>query len=90
MGTPLGEGHVGRRLAVLVHGGLVLSHQRGKVPALPAPVQVEPVENQGTLIILTPERFTASNPDHLTLAGQVQELLGDAGLLKPVTERLSR
>ncbi|RKH15249.1 hypothetical protein D7X74_18755 [Corallococcus sp. CA047B] len=69
---------------------MYLSHQRGQVPALPAPVQVEPVANQGTLIVLTPERFTASNPDHRALAGQVQELLDDAGLLKPVTGRPSR
>lgn len=31
-----------------------LSHRRGAVPALPAPVRVEPVEDKGSLIILTP------------------------------------
>jgi hypothetical protein len=53
----------------------------GTVPPLPAPVRIEPVEDKGTLIILTPERFTADNPDHLELAERVRELLGRAGLL---------
>jgi hypothetical protein len=63
-----------------------LSKTRGPIPPLPAPVRVEPVEDKGTLIILTPERCTASNPEHVALAAQVQEILGEAGLLKPVTE----
>ncbi len=60
-----------------------LSRRRGTVPALPAPVRVEPVEDRGTLITLTEERFTASNPEHLALAGRVREALGHAGLLGP-------
>jgi hypothetical protein len=42
---------------------------------------VEPVEDKGTLVILTPERFTASNPEHVALAARVHELLNEAGLL---------
>lgn len=61
-----------------------LSRQRGTVPPLPAPVRIEPVEDKGTLIILTPERFTASNPEHVALAARVQELLERAGLLRPI------
>ncbi|WP_338865568.1 immunity 52 family protein [Myxococcus stipitatus] len=61
-----------------------LARHRGMVPSLPAPVRVELVEGKGTLIILTPERFTASNPDHVALAEQVRELLDRAGLLKPL------
>lgn len=61
-----------------------LSRQRGTVPPLPAPVRIEPVEGKGTLIILTPERFTASNPEHVALAARVQELLDRAGLLRPI------
>lgn len=66
--------------------GWVMYHanHRGRVPPLPAPVQIERVEQQGTLITLTPERFTVSNPEHVTLAARVQELLGRAGLLAPV------
>jgi hypothetical protein len=56
----------------------------GTLPPLPAPVRVEPLEDKGTLVILTPERFTASNPEHVALAATVQELLGRAGLLKPL------
>jgi hypothetical protein len=66
---------------------MYFSKARGPIPPLPAPVRVEPVEDKGTLIILTPERCTASNPEHVALAAQVQEILGEAGLLKAVTER---
>ncbi|MFL5350152.1 MAG: immunity 52 family protein [Hyalangium sp.] len=59
-----------------------LSRRLGRVPPLPAPVRIEPVEDQGTLILLTPELFTASNPEHVALAERVRELLDRAGLLK--------
>jgi len=62
-----------------------LARQRGKVPPLPAPVRIEQVEDKGTLIILTPERFTAANPEHVALARRVLELLVRAGLMQPVT-----
>jgi hypothetical protein len=63
---------------------MYFSRQRGEVPPLPAPVRVEPVEDKGTLVVLTPERFTAGNPEHVALAAQVHELLGQAGLLRPL------
>lgn len=59
--------------------------QLGSVPPLPPPVQVEPVEDRGSLVILTPERFTASNPQHVALAARVHEVLSHAGLLKPLS-----
>lgn len=62
------------------------SKTRGPIPMLPAPVRVEEVEDKGTFVILTPERCTASNPEHVALALRVQEILGQAGLLRPVTE----
>ncbi len=42
---------------------------------------VEPVEDKGSLVILTPECFTASNPEYVALAERVRELLDRAGLL---------
>ena len=57
---------------------------RGTVPPLPAPVRIEPVEDLGALVILTPERFTLHNPAHVELAARVRELLGRAGLLTPL------
>nr|WP_224245566.1 immunity 52 family protein [Hyalangium gracile] len=63
---------------------MYFSRLRGTVPPLPAPVRIEPVEDQGTLVILTPERFTASNPEHVALAARVHELLARAGLLGPL------
>ena len=59
-----------------------LSRRRGAIPPLPEPVRVEPVEDKGALIILTPERVTASNPAHVALAKQVQRILGEAGMLE--------
>jgi hypothetical protein len=67
---------------VLVGWVTYLSRRLGRVPPLPAPVRIEPVEDKGTLVILTPERFTAANPEHVALAERVRELLDRAGLLK--------
>jgi len=69
---------------------MYFSRQRGTVPPLPAPVRIEPVEDKGALIILTPERFTASNPEHVALAARVQELLDRAGLLRPMNQPVAR
>ncbi|SET92339.1 immunity 52 family protein [Stigmatella erecta] len=66
------------------------SRLRGTVPPLPAPVRIEPVEDKGTLVILTPERFTASNSGHVTLAARVHEMLNRAGLLRPLQPWLAR
>lgn len=68
---------------VLVGWVTYLSRRRGPVPPLPAPVRVEPVEELGTLITLTPERFTAENSSHVELAAHVRSLLDQAGLLAP-------
>jgi hypothetical protein len=57
---------------------------RGPVPPLPEPVRVEHIPDRGTLITLTQEKFTASNPDHVALAADVQARLKDAGLLVPL------
>jgi hypothetical protein len=61
---------------------MYLSRRRGAVPPLPEPVRVEPVEDKGTLVVLTPERFTVHNPAHVALADEVRALLDGAGLLK--------
>jgi hypothetical protein len=67
---------------VLVGWVTYLSRRMGRVPPLPAPVRIEPVGELGSLIILTSERFTASNPEHLELAQRVHEHLDRAGLLQ--------
>jgi hypothetical protein len=59
-------------------------HSQGRVPPLPAPVRIEPVEDKGMLIVLTPERLTVENPDHVELGQRVHELLNRAGRLRLV------
>jgi hypothetical protein len=54
----------------------------GRETARRTPVCIEPVEDKGTLVILTPERFTASNPEHVALAARVHKLLDRAGMLR--------
>ncbi|MFY0576639.1 Imm52 family immunity protein [Cystobacter fuscus] len=52
--------------------------------SLPPPVRAEPVEDKGTVMVLAPERLSASNPEHLALGRRVQEVLDAKGLLRPV------
>ena len=61
---------------------MYFSRRQGTVPPLPAPVRIEPVGDKGTLVILTPERLTASNAEHVELGRQIRRLLSKAGLLK--------
>jgi hypothetical protein len=63
------------------------SRQWGEVPTLPEPVQVEPVEDKGSLVILTPERLDEANARHMLLGRRVQRILEGRGLLSRVGER---
>lgn len=72
----------GSRLGCFLGWMTYFARERGEVPALPAPVRVEPVEEKGTLVTLTPERLTPSNPEHLALAWRVQKSLEERGLFR--------
>jgi hypothetical protein len=61
---------------------MYFSRRRGEVPPLPEPVRVEPVGDKGSLIILTPERFSVDNPAHVALADEVRAVLERTRLLK--------
>ncbi|RKG57133.1 hypothetical protein D7X30_20535 [Corallococcus sp. AB011P] len=61
-----------------------LADFRGPVPPLPSSVQVEHIPDRGTLITLTQEKFSVSNPAHVALAADVQARLQAAGLLTPL------
>jgi hypothetical protein len=63
------------------------SRQWGEVPALPEPVQVEPVEDKGTLVVLTPERVEEANARHMALGRRIQQVLEGRGLLRRVGEQ---
>ncbi|QRK08169.1 immunity 52 family protein [Archangium violaceum] len=62
------------------------SRQWGEVPALPVPARVEPVEDKGLLVVLSPERLTAANPEHVSLGHRIQGVLEERGLLREVLE----
>lgn len=56
--------------------------QRGKLPSLPRPVRVVPVEDKGSLVVLTPERPRWDDAAQLDLVARVQGRLEKAGLLR--------
>ncbi|NOK12930.1 hypothetical protein HNS30_28185 [Corallococcus exercitus] len=60
------------------------SRRRGTVPPLPAPVRIEPVEDKGALIILSPDRISARIPEQVEQGHRVGALLAKAGLMRPV------
>jgi hypothetical protein len=60
------------------------SRSRGEVPPLPEPILQKSVEDKGSLVVLSPERISASDPGHVALARRAQELLLANGLLMPV------
>ncbi len=76
----------GSRLGCFLGWMTYLSRERGEVPALPAPVRVEPIGDKGTLVTLTPERLSPSNPEHVAHAWRIQTLLEERGLLRPVLQ----
>ena len=59
-----------------------LSRRLGSPPPLPAPVRIEPVGTLGWLLILSPERMTAGNPEHVAFTTRVRALLDRAGLIE--------
>jgi hypothetical protein len=75
------EGDVGTFVGWMTY----ISAQRGAVPALPAPVRVASIEDEGALIQLTSERISAANPGQVALARDVQGVLRANGLLEPVS-----
>jgi immunity protein 52 of polymorphic toxin system len=80
----------GSRLGCFVGWMTYFSRARGEVPVLPAPVRVEPVGDKGTLVTLTPERLTPSNPEHVALAWRTQRALEERGLFRLMVPPASR
>jgi hypothetical protein len=74
------EGRTGTFVGWLTY----FSQRRGQVPSLPPPSRCQPVEDKGTLLILTPERLSASNAEHIALAVRSREVLAKEKLLSPV------
>jgi len=62
-----------------------LSKSYGTIPSLGNDIQVQEMGQSGSLITLTRERFTVSNPTHLQLAAHASSVLSEAGVLDPVT-----
>ena len=59
-----------------------LSRRLGTVPPLPAPVRIEPVGTLGWLLVLSPERMTVNNPEHVAFTMRVRDWLDRAGLIQ--------
>ncbi len=62
-----------------------LSNARGTISELPPPFQVIPLQS-GNIIVVTDERFTADNPDHVAAANHLAELLASAGVAGPLRQ----
>jgi hypothetical protein len=60
---------------------IYLSRRRGRIPALPAPVRVVPVDDLGSIVVVTEEPFRPDNPEHVERADRVFERLDCAGLM---------
>ncbi|KFA90739.1 Imm52 family immunity protein [Archangium violaceum] len=80
----------GSQLGCFVGWMTYFSRARGEVPALPAPVRVEPVGDKGTLVTLTPERLSPSDPAHVALAWRTQRALEERGLFRLMVPPASR
>jgi hypothetical protein len=80
----------GSRLGCFVGWMTYFSRERGEVPTLPAPVRIESVGDKGALVILTPERLTPSNPEHVALAWRTQRALEERGLFRLMVPPASR
>jgi len=77
------EDATGRHPECLTCGWMTyLRHPRQAIPPLPKPMRVEPVEEAGSLVVVTPEPLDASNPAHEDLVLQAQRILGEAELLE--------
>jgi Immunity protein 52 len=61
-----------------------LSAQRGVIPPLPVPAQVERLGSEGSLIIVTDELFATTSPNRAEAMDRIAALLDQAGLLGPL------
>lgn len=63
---------------------LFLEKQRGMIPTLDSPSQVDCIDGYGNTIIITPEQFDISCKEHIRTLKAVYKQLRKGGLLKPV------
>ena len=57
-----------------------IARSRGEVPAEVAPCRTMAIDDLGTLIVLTEDRFDAMNPAHVAEARRIADVLDRAGL----------
>jgi hypothetical protein len=67
---------------VLVGWLTYLSGRRGELPALPPGVRIAPVGEMGSTIIAAESCLSAEDPQHLSLADDIRDRLGRAGVLR--------
>jgi len=66
----------------VIWGGWMIyfSREAGRIPPLPAPAEIIPVDDLGHIIVFTPEPFREDDPEHVAWANHLTELLSKAGL----------
>jgi hypothetical protein len=71
-----------RRAADNIWGGWMIyfSREAGRIPPLPAPAEIVPVDDLGHIIVFTPEPFREDDPEHVAWANHLLKLLSRAGL----------
>jgi hypothetical protein len=66
----------------VIWGGWMIyfSREAGRIPPLPSPAEIIPVDDLGHIIVFTPEPFREEDPEHVAWANHLTELLVKAGL----------
>jgi hypothetical protein len=76
----------------VIRGGWMVyfSREAGRIPPLPTPAEIIPVDDLGSIIVFTPEPFRGGDPEHVAWANHLVKLLSRAGLkvvTTPVVQR---
>lgn len=56
------------------------SKAAGRVPPLPVPAEIVPVDDLGSIVVFTPEPFRGADPEHVAWANHLVDLLTKSGL----------
>jgi hypothetical protein len=71
-----------KRAPDVIWGGWMVYFSRaaGRIPPLPTPAEIIPVDDLGSIVIYTPEPFRGDDPEHVAWANHLSKLLSRAGV----------